>query len=102
MTATPIRLRLSRQPGYRLWIASIAANGLPAVSCARPHPHGNYAGSTRADFEADLASMANADRAFMLDRIRIDLRGKNLACWCALDAPCHVDVLLALANGDFA
>ena len=27
------------------------------------------------------------------------LRGKNLACWCALDQPCHADVLLELANG---
>lgn len=27
-----------------------------------------------------------------------ELRGKNLACWCALDAPCHADVLLELAN----
>lgn len=26
------------------------------------------------------------------------LRGKDLACWCALDAPCHADVLLAMAN----
>lgn len=26
------------------------------------------------------------------------LRGKDLACWCALDAPCHADVLLELAN----
>ena len=26
------------------------------------------------------------------------LRGKNLACWCPLDAPCHADVLLELAN----
>lgn len=27
------------------------------------------------------------------------LKGKNLACWCALDMPCHADVLLELANG---
>lgn len=27
-----------------------------------------------------------------------DLRGKNLACWCPLDQPCHADVLLELAN----
>jgi hypothetical protein len=27
-----------------------------------------------------------------------ELRGKNLACWCALDQPCHADVLLELAN----
>jgi hypothetical protein len=26
------------------------------------------------------------------------LRGKNLACWCKLDQPCHADVLLWLAN----
>ncbi|MCH7882625.1 MAG: DUF4326 domain-containing protein [Proteobacteria bacterium] len=26
------------------------------------------------------------------------LRGKNLACWCPLDKPCHVDILLRLAN----
>lgn len=27
-----------------------------------------------------------------------ELRGKNLACFCALDQPCHADVLLELAN----
>lgn len=26
------------------------------------------------------------------------LRGKNLSCWCALDGPCHADILLELAN----
>jgi hypothetical protein len=26
------------------------------------------------------------------------LRGKDLACWCPLDQPCHADVLLRLAN----
>ena len=26
------------------------------------------------------------------------LRGKNLACWCALNAACHADELLRLAN----
>lgn len=26
------------------------------------------------------------------------LRGKDLACWCKLDQPCHADVLLELAN----
>ena len=27
-----------------------------------------------------------------------ELRGRNLACWCPLDQPCHADVLLDLAN----
>lgn len=26
------------------------------------------------------------------------LRGKNLACWCPLDLPCHADALLELAT----
>lgn len=27
-----------------------------------------------------------------------ELGGHDLACWCPLDQPCHVDVLLELAN----
>lgn len=27
-----------------------------------------------------------------------ELRGKDLACWCPLDKPCHADVLLMQAN----
>jgi len=27
-----------------------------------------------------------------------ELRGKDLVCWCALDEPCHADVLLEIAN----
>ena len=49
-----------------------------------------------------------ARKACRLFRIRMEierdeipiyeLRGKDLACWCPLDAPCHADVLLCLAN----
>lgn len=31
-----------------------------------------------------------------------ELRGKDLACWCPLDQPCHADVLLELANRPLA
>ena len=30
------------------------------------------------------------------------LAGHDLACWCALDQPCHADILLQLANGGAA
>jgi hypothetical protein len=30
--------------------------------------------------------------------VRAGLKGKNLACYCPLDQPCHADVLLELAN----
>jgi hypothetical protein len=32
------------------------------------------------------------------DEIREVLRGKDLACWCRLDQPCHADVLMKIAN----
>jgi hypothetical protein len=32
------------------------------------------------------------------EQARRMLRGKNLACWCGLDKPCHADVLLEIAN----
>lgn len=35
---------------------------------------------------------------FGIQDIRNELGGKNLACWCKLDQPCHADVLLFLAN----
>lgn len=85
----PQRIQLSRAKGWRM--------PPETVSVTRPGPWGNYAGDTRAAFEADLAEMSNADRAFYLDKVK-ELRGKNLACWCKLGAPCHGDVLLALAN----
>ena len=32
--------------------------------------------------------------------VQLDLRGKDLICWCAEDAPhCHANLLLAWANG---
>lgn len=40
------------------------------------------------------------DRVYIeFDRSELaELRGKDLACWCPLDQPCHADVLLELAN----
>ena len=38
------------------------------------------------------------DRGVFVEAIRQHLRGKNLACWCSLDQPCHADVLLDIAN----
>ena len=34
-----------------------------------------------------------------VETIRYELRGKNLACYCPLDQPCHADILLEIANG---
>jgi hypothetical protein len=34
----------------------------------------------------------------MIEANLVQLRGRNLACWCPPDSPCHADVWLELAN----
>lgn len=33
-----------------------------------------------------------------IEAARHELRGKNLACWCALSSRCHAEILLEIAN----
>jgi hypothetical protein len=33
-----------------------------------------------------------------IEDVERELRGHDLACYCALDQPCHADVLLEFAN----
>jgi hypothetical protein len=62
-------------------------------------PRGLSAAEAVAAYEADLVGRRLRDRAGrpMVERLP-ELIGKNLACWCALTAPCHADVLLTLAK----
>ena len=36
--------------------------------------------------------------AISVEDVERELRGRDLACYCPLDEPCHADVLLELAN----
>lgn len=45
------------------------------------------------------AVLRGKDGSPLVDRLQ-ELRGRDLACWCDLDAPCHADVLLKLANSE--
>lgn len=46
---------------------------------------------------AAMAMYGNRERAALVEALP-SLRGKNLACWCPIDRPCHADILLELAN----
>ena len=50
----------------------------------------------------DLFSLYTQGMVSMKPRWLEPLRGKDLACWCPLDSPCHADVLLRLANEEKA
>lgn len=52
-----------------------------------------------------LVSPDGADARAHLDYpepedIAAELGGRDLACWCPADEPCHADVLLRIANAD--
>lgn len=116
---TPVRLRLSRAKGFDLQAHSHAINGLPAVNVARPGPWGNpfvvgKYGSRAECIQVYAVMLMNGiamvetpspqeqakTRDYVCTHID-DLRGKNLACWCALDGkPCHADILLRIANSE--
>jgi len=90
-----------------------APNRLPVVCVCRPSAYANpFSDALKTARPAQkpairAASVERFQRAlqqgdaslpFTKGDVRRDLRGKNLACWCPLDQPCHADVLLAIAN----
>lgn len=100
MMIRPVRLQLSRALHFNLQAASRAANGLPAINCARPGIWGNpyIVGHPRAPNASTAVDLYGNSLALpMRNFFRLGLEtlpGHNLACWCGLYAPCHVDVLL--------
>jgi|32_taG_2_1085360.scaffolds.fasta_scaffold00443_27 hypothetical protein len=111
----PIRIQLSRTKGWRMPANTVNVARGPGRKWGNPFAigknrcgrdaFGNY-------YEEPIKDATSAVRFFeeMLqierrnypstDEIRTELRGKNLACWCKLDTPCHADVLLRIANED--
>lgn len=106
----PVRLQLRRDEGYRLQEASRAVNGLPATKVDRATKWGNPFVVGRPDPRRPGAIVKDRAEAVALypkhipslkricEDARAALRGRNLACWCALGEPCHADVLLELVN----
>lgn len=100
----PQRVKLSRKRGWR--------KPPNTVVVSRPTRWGNmykvryFVKATDAErsamvenFEAHLLS---GELVYSTEDVKRELRGKNLACWCPLDKPCHADVLLRIANEDGA
>lgn len=76
------------------------------VIVARPSKYGNphhiglcpVCGVTHTREEAIAEFEAETHDPHVRLRIREELAGKNLACFCGLDQACHADVLLRIAN----
>jgi hypothetical protein len=79
-------------------------NGLLTQYVGRPTWAGNpfRVGTQEAPTREDAVRQYEAHLAKhpeLVRRIKTELRGMNLACWCPLDGkPCHADVQLRIAN----
>lgn len=109
----PQRIQRKRTRGFNLKRESKKLNGLECVYVGRPSIFGNPFDSAE-DFEkmhniitpnygyCAIITVGDDEKPHQCaSKLQIrQLRGKNLACWCALDKPCHADVLLKIANED--
>jgi hypothetical protein len=91
----PLRIQRRRSRGWRQPINAIYV-GRP-TKWGNPYQVGNdhTAEQTVSLYRRDLLA---GSLPFTIDDIRRELKGQDLVCWCRLDAPCHAEVLLALAN----
>lgn len=102
----PERIQLSRKKGWRkpentVVVARPSKWGNP-FRVGRPDPLiGTVVRDAATAVERyELHSGAMGSYELDLLEVRAELGGKNLACWCPLDQPCHADVLLEIANRD--
>lgn len=120
----PIRVQLSRKKGWRMpantvKVARPGKWGNPylvqpkgqfyadeavrlfegiADGCWSPSLVESYVDSVAAMIYEKRCAWTKRIGCHPLEAMRSELRGKNLACWCPLGAPCHADVLLRMAN----
>lgn len=101
----PVRVQMRRRAGWRkpagvIYVGRPTAWGNPWHVGGRAHGALDPITVVR-KFEHALLSgeLRDASGHALRDRLH-ELRGHDLACWCAQDQPCHADVLLHWANAD--
>lgn len=80
----------------KLWIVFIdAAPGVTGRNLATLHSEHDARRTAVDHFRAGLRTPGGSEQA---DFFAQKLHGRDLMCWCAPELPCHIDVLLPLAN----
>ena len=112
-TTKPHRVQLSRRKGWRMPENTVKVDR--STKWGNPYPVGQLYSRAEAVNRHRTAlitgkCVTRSDRGPSPQDVALhcigvkmeigQLRGKNLACWCPLDQPCHADVLLELANAD--
>jgi len=86
-------LQRSRRKGGRLPDDAVVVTR--PTKWGNPHPLQLGRAVAVARYRDDLLA---GRLAISVDDVKRELGGRDLACYCPLDEPCHADVLLAIAN----
>lgn len=98
------RIQLRRTKGWRMPPGAVKVDrstrwGNPFRVNDTPGRHGIQNASEAVELYREwLLGHPNSGGPSLLGDARRELRGKDLACWCKPDDPCHADVLLDLVN----
>lgn len=100
----PQRIQLRRTKGWRKpegavvvarpsrWGNPYRVGDINPYATTEDHPHGQPADA------AEVVALYRMGVTFLPAEVFAGLRGRDLACWCPLNQPCHGDVLLEIAN----
>lgn len=89
------RLQRSRRKGSRLPSDAVVVSR--PTKWGNPHPLNVGRHEAVRRFRTDLLA---GRLPVGVHEVRAELRGRDLACYCPLDLPCHADVLLRVANSE--
>ena len=105
---TPIRVQLSRARGWRMPPNTVKVDrttrwGNPFVVGVDGDAQqcvAMFGAMLRGEIATHRPELRETQRRYqsLLMHELHELRGRNLACWCAIGAPCHADLLLEMAN----
>lgn len=90
----PRRFQRSRRKGARLPDGVIVVTR--PTKWGNPHPLNLGRAEAVRRYREDLLA---GRLPVSVEDVRRELRGRDLACYCPLDGPCHADVLLEVASG---
>jgi hypothetical protein len=104
VSSTPKRIQRRRTKGWRMPRNAVYV-GRNGSLCGWGNPFivgdllngGNM--SAQETVDQFRRALVEGRLQFNVAKVRAELAGKDLACWCKLSDPCHADVLLELANG---
>ena len=89
----PRRFQRSRRKGAHL-PSDVVVVTRP-TKWGNPHPLALGRGEAVRRYRDDLVA---GRLKVTVDDVKRELRGRDLACYCPLDEPCHADVLLSISN----